>query len=565
MPKGSPPASGQCSGICPRSGPEFLQFAAADETYVDGMLAGRRGSLPPRADPVLTGHEVVFDLPSELVQPANTALVAYRAWYPPFARATAVLTYTHFQIDDSLRLRPSAEADRFKAIVAIGPGVAMNCIVFALTGFLLFLWWRTRTRVLLDFSLWLFATSSMLMLMELASSGAVLIRSYWYLLALAITAVAGMKFTLEMVCGLFGLNGTLIHRIYLAAWVAIACADAAGSVAPPASVLAFWGVRAYFPLVNIFGGLQIAICLWQFFIRRQHRLICVAIVTFSVIVPLDMAGMLPSLAIGPVDFSLVELAFFLCEVAIFVMLGGEAWREWRAREELRSEFDAAREVQERLVPPAKDLPGFAIQSAYRPAKDVGGDFYFVRAGHNGAYQDNRDLADGAFVVVGDVSGKGLRAALTVFAIMGALRTMPDLEPARILVALNRGLVGQLGGGFVTCCAITISADGTAVIANAGHLQPYRNGQEVTIDCGLPLGILPDAQFTETRVRLAPTDRLTLITDGIPEARNPTSGELFGFDRTLAISTESAEKVAQAAQAFGQEDDITVLSLTFAPA
>jgi len=143
--------------------------------------------------------------------------------------------------------------------------------------------------------------------------------------------------------------------------------------------------------------------------------------------------------------------------------------------------------------------------------------------------------------------------------------MPDLEPARILVALNRGLIGQLGGGFVTCCAVTISANGTAFFANAGHLQPYCNGKELTLDCGLPLGILPDAQFTETRVRLALNDRLTLITDGIVEARNPTSGELFGFDRTLVISTESAEKVAQAAQAFGQEDDITVLTIQFSPA
>jgi len=222
-------------------------------------------------------------------------------------------------------------------------------------------------------------------------------------------------------------------------------------------------------------------------------------------------------------------------------------------------------VQERMVPPALDIPGFAIQSAYRPAKHVGGDFFFVRAGHNGAYQDNRDLAGGAFVVVGDVSGKGLRAALTVSAIMGALRTMPDLEPSRILAALNRGLTGQLGGGFVTCCAITISSDGVAKIANAGHLPPYRNGKEMTLDCGLRLGILPGAEYRETKFGLTPSDCLTLLTDGVLEARNPASGELFGFDRTAAISKDSAEKVAHAAQEFGQEDDITVLTLNFAQA
>ncbi len=545
------------------TGSEFIQFAAADEINVNGTLVGRRGSLPPRADPILIGHEVVFDLPSELVQPANSALVAYRAWYPPSARSVTIPNDTHFQIDDSLRLRSRAEANRFKAIVAIGPGVAMNCIVIALTGFLLFLWRKTRGRVLLNCSIWLLSTSPMLLLLELASSGALPIGDYWYLLVLWIMSVVGMGFTLEMVCSLFGLYGTPIHRIYFAAWVARSCANAVGVIAPPATALALWGVKASFPLIYIYCGVQIAICTWQFFVRRRHRLICIAIVIFTVVVPLDMAGMLPSLAVGPLRFSVVELSFFFSELAVFVMLGGQGWREWRAREELRSEFDAAREVQERLVPPAIDIPGFAIQSVYRPAKDVGGDFFFVRAGHGGAYQDNRDLTGGAFIVVGDVSGKGLRAALTVSAIMGALRTMPDLEPSRILMALNRGLTGQLGGGFVTCCAITISADGAAVIANAGHLQPYCNGKEIELDCGLPLGILPSAEFTETRVRLAPTDRLTLITDGVLEARDPASGELFGFDRAVAISKQPAQNVAQAAQEFGQEDDITVLTLTFA--
>jgi len=547
------------------TGSEFIQFAAADETYVDGTPAGRRGSMPPRADPVLTGHEVVFELPAKLVQTANSVLVAYRAWYPPSARFVTIPNDTHFQIGDSLRFRLQVEANRFRAIVAIGPGIAMNCIVFALTGFLLFLWRKTRGRVLLNCSIWLLATSAMLLLLELASSGALPISNYWYLLALCITAVVGMRFTLEMVCSLFGLYGTLIYKIYFAAWLARSCANAVGTIAPPASALAFWGDKASLPLVYIFGGIQIAICVWQFFIRRRHRLICIAIVTFSVIVPLDMAGMLPSLSVGPLDFSVVELSFFFSELAVFVMLGGQGWREWRAREELRGEFDAAREVQERMVPPALDIPGFAIQSAYRPAKHVGGDFFFVRAGHKGTYQDNRDLAGGAFIVIGDVSGKGLRAALTVSAIMGALRTMPDLEPSRILTALNRGLTGQLGGGFVTCCAITISADGVAKIANAGHLQPYCNGKEMTVDCGLPLGILPGTEYPETNFRLTPSDCLTLLTDGVLEAKNPASGELFGFDRTAAISKESAERVAQLAQAFGQEDDITVLTLTLAPA
>ncbi|MGB7266845.1 MAG: PP2C family protein-serine/threonine phosphatase, partial [Terracidiphilus sp.] len=116
------------------------------------------------------------------------------------------------------------------------------------------------------------------------------------------------------------------------------------------------------------------------------------------------------------------------------------------------------------------------------------------------------------------------------------------------------------GGFVTCLVLEIASDGRAVIANAGHLAPYRNGREMQADSGLPLGVAADAAYTDSAWPLAPGERLTLLSDGVVEARNAT-GKLFGFDRTAAISTQSAEAIAQAAQVHGQEDDITVLALT----
>ncbi|HUY95658.1 MAG TPA: SpoIIE family protein phosphatase, partial [Terracidiphilus sp.] len=94
--------------------------------------------------------------------------------------------------------------------------------------------------------------------------------------------------------------------------------------------------------------------------------------------------------------------------------------------------------------------------------------------------------------------------------------------------------------------------------------PYRNGEEVPLESGLPLGVIADAEYFETTFTLAPGNQLTFLSDGVVEAQSST-GELFGFDRTAAISTQSAEQIAAAAQAFGQEDDITVLTLTFAPA
>ncbi len=98
-----------------------------------------------------------------------------------------------------------------------------------------------------------------------------------------------------------------------------------------------------------------------------------------------------------------------------------------------------------------------------------------------------------------------------------------------------------------------------VIANAGHLAPYRNGEEVPLAGGLPLGIVAETDYTESTLALDPGDRLTFLSDGIVEARN-RQGELFGFGRTAALMSLSAEHIARTAQGFGQEDDITVLTL-----
>jgi len=236
------------------------------------------------------------------------------------------------------------------------------------------------------------------------------------------------------------------------------------------------------------------------------------------------------------------------------MLFRRAWKAWKESSGLRIEFEAAREVQQQLVTAPPATPGFRIEAAYRPATQVGGDFYRVLPGENGE----------VLVVLGDVSGKGLRAAMTVSAIVGSLRMLPAHTPVEILRELNRSLAGNLRGGFVTCLAMRIHADGAVTLANAGHLSPYHNGEEIPWPPSLPLGIAADAEYTETSLSLAPGDTFTFFSDGVVEARSPT-GELFGFERTGSISRQSAQEIADAAQAFGQEDDITVLTLQFAPA
>ena len=220
---------------------------------------------------------------------------------------------------------------------------------------------------------------------------------------------------------------------------------------------------------------------------------------------------------------------------------------------LAGEFESARNIQSLLFP-AKPLatPGFAIESVYLPASEVGGDFFQIMPASDGSL----------LVVVGDVSGKGLKAAMTVGAIIGALRGCPARKPAEVLAYLNRVLHGQITG-FVTCTTALIDADGNMAIANAGNLPPYRNGQELDVESGLPLGITPDACYSEATFQLNPNDHLTFVSDGVVEATNERR-ELFGFHRTEAISTQSARAIAEAAKQFGQNDDITVLTLTFTP-
>jgi len=127
-------------------------------------------------------------------------------------------------------------------------------------------------------------------------------------------------------------------------------------------------------------------------------------------------------------------------------------------------------------------------------------------------------------------------------------------------SINRVLYGRVSG-FVTCCAALIATDGAMTLANAGNPAPYRNGEEIAVEPGLPLGMLAENAYAETHYRIAPGDRLTFVSDGVVEAKN-AQGELYGFERTQTISCQSAYTIAKAAAQFGQEDDITVVTVSY---
>jgi Stage II sporulation protein E (SpoIIE) len=219
---------------------------------------------------------------------------------------------------------------------------------------------------------------------------------------------------------------------------------------------------------------------------------------------------------------------------------------------LEGELAAAREIQQVILPEQVEaVPGFNVDSVYQPAQQVGGDFFQVLPAGEG----------GLLVVVGDVAGKGLPAAMLVSVLVGAIRGVAAYtkDPAELLASLNERLMGRTRGGFSTALVARIAADGSVTIANAGHLSPYLDGREIELQGALPLGVVKNAAYQVTHFHLPQGSRLTFYSDGVIEAQN-AKGELFGFERGRAISTQPAAAIVEAARQFGQEDDITVVTI-----
>jgi len=263
----------------------------------------------------------------------------------------------------------------------------------------------------------------------------------------------------------------------------------------------------------------------------------------------------------PLSFFPFGFAVSISQIAVVVSLNiitallmRRFLKSLRLRQQWEAEIDQARQVQQLLIPDAiPKIPGFVLESEYRPAQQVGGDFFQILP----------DNAGGVLIIVGDVTGKGLQAGMQVALIVGTIRTIVEtsFEPHVVLEALNRRLCNRSkrSQSYATCVALHIEADGKATIANAGHLAPYLNGKEMALTGNLPLGISEGIQFDQVVITLNQRDRLLVLTDGVIEAKN-AKNELFGFNRARSISHLPASFIVKAAEIFGQEDDITVLSI-----
>jgi ketosteroid isomerase-like protein len=240
------------------------------------------------------------------------------------------------------------------------------------------------------------------------------------------------------------------------------------------------------------------------------------------------------------------------------------------RELVEQELRMARTIQQASLP--KELPtleGWQITPYYRPAREVGGDFY-----------DVFDLQEARVgVVVGDATGKGVPAALVVSATSSMLRAVAQAlgssSPGEVLGRVNETLFARIPANMFVTCFYTIldPKSGTLSYANAGHDLPYlwRGGDADELRArGMPLGLMPGMTYEEKELELDPGQGVFFYSDGLVEAHDP-KGEMFGFPRLRALVAEHGEEgplgdfcleklYSFVGEGWEQEDDITLLTL-----
>ncbi|HEV2580780.1 MAG TPA: SpoIIE family protein phosphatase [Ktedonobacteraceae bacterium] len=240
----------------------------------------------------------------------------------------------------------------------------------------------------------------------------------------------------------------------------------------------------------------------------------------------------------------------------------------RERQRIEQELQTARSIQHAFLPrdvPA--LPGWQFAPYYQPAREVGGDFY-----------DFLPFADGRLgLVIGDVTGKGIPAALVMATVHTMLRTAVQgiISPGEVLARVNALLATDIPPGmFVTCFfALLDPQSGQLHYANAGHEPPYRqhNGSAIELwATGMPLGMLPGTHYEEYEATLVPGESLLFYSDGLVEAHNP-GHEMFGFPRLQKLLAEHTDGMplidvlldelkSFTGAEWEQEDDVTMLTL-----
>ena len=267
-------------------------------------------------------------------------------------------------------------------------------------------------------------------------------------------------------------------------------------------------------------------------------------------------------------YFLASLASQVAPALRAAQLADQQRRAALERQQMETEISMGRDVQRTLLPASlPDMPGWTVNSHYQPARAMGGDFFDLFALKNGRIG----------IVIGDVSSKGIPAALVMSSTRSLVRTIAQMvdAPGEVLYRVNELLAGDTPPGmFVTCqYAILEPLSGDVIFANAGHNLPQAvlEGDVHEIRArGMPLGMLAGMTYEEIQTKISPSETVLLYSDGLVEAHSP-SGEMFSNHRLRGDLSEmnDAEAVIPSLLAAldefcgpdqEQEDDITLLVL-----
>lgn len=242
-------------------------------------------------------------------------------------------------------------------------------------------------------------------------------------------------------------------------------------------------------------------------------------------------------------------------------------RNAQERERAANELELARKIQQGLLPQEfPHLKGWSVDAFYRPAREVGGDFY-----------DWIELPDDRLgIVIGDVSDKGIPAALVMATCRALLRSaaVNGLSPGGLLAEVNDRLTPDVPAGmFATCLVVFLDpSTGSIAMANAGHNLPFIcDGVDATeiLVRGMPLGLMPAMAYEEVEAAVPDRGSIVLTSDGLTEAHNE-AGEMFGTPRVRAALRSSGRDQLDATldshrQFVGsnweQEDDMTLVTVS----
>ena len=522
----------------------------AYQLFLNGKLAANFGNLR-NGQGTMSPEQTFSVAASDLAAGIDT--VALRMTYRGLVDPPAIAAGE----SDWLRSRHTSES--FAAMIGFLPVAVGFCVIGVLGFVLLALYLNDRSHVellLLAVVCWGLAA---LRLLNLCFAVMAPLQGQAYYSGLALGAIFSILADVWFMFRLAGRRVPLLYKIVTVAFAAGLSAHYVVLAWAPANV-SIWGDGFYqrWTLLLHLDGLVMATAPFAAFwpwnrIPKGMRAVAACAMLWGVV---DMLWFsLEAGGAGQWRTVLLELRAFgtiLAITALIALLFREHRRTAQERAVLAGEMQAAQQIQRILAPASVDTAeGALVEVAFRPMRDVGGDFYLCRALPDGRQR----------ILLGDVSGKGAAAAMTATLLIGAAEERDADSPAELLGHLNKVLYRSQVGGFATCLCADLELDGGLTLANAGHLSPYLKGEEIAAPSGLPLGLTASQSlYDEVRLHIAEGDTLTFLSDGVVEARSAT-GELFGFERTQAMSAQTAEAIAEAAQKYGQEDDITVLTLT----